>query len=439
MAAAIGAMHLCARQKDSEIRRGANEFQIQRLTEGRKIVGHDLCRRREQSLTAAAAKIGAFAALLQQRRCARIFVFILAHDREPFGAELVAPLLVGQLVGKVRALFLQEVEGHEIFGLRQGGNEGERQGAKGAAEEQSAGHAVFHGFNISQKTGIDIGMKKILSIQSHVAFGYVGNRAAVFPLQRLGHDVIAINTVQFSNHTGYGDWTGDVFSADHIVNILEGLEKRGALAQVDGLLTGYLGDPAIGEMIVRTLDRLPRSVTWLCDPVMGDVGRGFFVRPGIPEFFKMQAVPKAKIITPNQFELDYLSGTTIKTLDDARNACREVHEAGPETILLTSLIHNETKDDEIQMLASSRSGEQYLVTTPRLPLDPAPNGAGDCTAALLLAHMLSGEKLSDALSKTAASVFSLFEETQKAGTRELALIQAQEHFAHPKPMTVFAL
>lgn len=282
-------------------------------------------------------------------------------------------------------------------------------------------------------------MKKILSIQSHVAFGYVGNRAAVFPLQRLGHDVIAINTVQFSNHTGYGEWTGEVFSAEHIGKILDGLEKRGLLSQIDGLLTGYLGDPAVGEIIVHLADRLPKETTWLCDPVMGDVGRGFFVREGIPDFFKSRALPRAKIITPNQFELDYLAGQTIETLDDARNACREIHEAGPEIILLTSLIHKETRDEEIQMLASSRSGEQYLVTTPRLPLNPAPNGAGDCTAALFLAHCLDGRPLSDALSKTAASVFALFEETQKAGTRELALIQAQDHFVNPPALNVRSL
>jgi pyridoxine kinase len=276
-------------------------------------------------------------------------------------------------------------------------------------------------------------VKKILSIQSHVAFGYVGNRAAMLPLQRLGHDVIAINTVQFSNHTGYGGWTGEVFSAEHIGEILGGLEERGVLSQIDGLLTGYLGDPAVGDLIVRSLSRLPPSVTWLCDPVMGDVGRGFFVQPGIPEFFKERALPKAKIVTPNQFELDYLSGITIETLADARNACRRVHEAGPEIVLLTSLIHNKTRDDKIQMLASSRSGEQYLVTTPRLPFDPAPSGAGDCTAALFLAHVLNGENLPDALSKTAAGIFAVFEETQKAGTRELALIQAQDRFAGAHP------
>lgn len=279
-------------------------------------------------------------------------------------------------------------------------------------------------------------MKQILSIQSHVAFGYVGNRAAVFPLQRLGHDVIAINTVQFSNHTGYGDWTGDVFSAEHVEKILAGLDKRGVLGKVEGLLTGYLGDPAVGEIIVATLQKLSPSVTWLCDPVMGDVGRGFFVKDGIPQYFKSRALPHASIITPNQFELEYLAGQTIETLEDARNACREIHEAGPETILLTSLIHNETRDGKIQMLASSKSGAQYLATTPRLPIDPAPNGAGDCTAALFLAHNLAGLPLDQSLSKTAASVFALFEETMKAGSRELAMIKAQDHFTNPAPLEV---
>ncbi len=279
-------------------------------------------------------------------------------------------------------------------------------------------------------------MKNILSIQSHVAHGYVGNRAAAFPLQRMGYDVTAINTVQFSNHTGYGDWTGQVFSADHIAEILMGLEKRGALQGIDALLTGYLGDAAIGEMI---LDRIPAHVTWLCDPVMGDVGRGFFVRESIPAFFKSRAVPRANIMTPNQFELDYLSGQIIKTLDDARRACREIHEAGPEIILLTSLIHEETKRNEIQMIASARSGAQYLVTTPRLPLDPAPNGAGDCTAAVFLGNLLAGHDLESALSRTAGSILTLFEKTYEARTRELAMIAAQDGFANPPRLAITQL
>lgn len=282
-------------------------------------------------------------------------------------------------------------------------------------------------------------MKHILSIQSQVAFGYVGNRAAVFPLQRMGHEVTAINTVQFSNHTGYGSWTGDVFSAAHIEAIVDGLEKLHVLDKIDGLLTGYLGDPAIGEIILQLLDRLPKNITWLCDPVMGDVGRGFFVRPGIPDYFRERALKKAGIITPNQFELEFLTGRTIGTLADARDACRVAHDMGPEIVLLTSLIHDGTRDDEIQMLASSKTGEQVLVTTPRLPLDPAPNGAGDCTAALFLGHILSGASLSTALAKTASSVFALFEKTRAAGRRELNLIAAQDDFAHPADHAVTAL
>lgn len=282
-------------------------------------------------------------------------------------------------------------------------------------------------------------MKKILSIQSHVASGYVGNRAAVFPLQRMGHEVIAINTVQFSNHTGYGTWTGQVFPPEHIKDVLMGLQAHGALAQVDGLLTGYLGDAEIGQIILDALDLLPDNAVWLCDPVMGDVGRGFFVREGIPAFFRERAVPRAKIITPNQFELEHLTQRSIKTLDDAREACIATHGMGPDIVLLTSLLHTKTPDGAIQMMASSRSGEQYLATTPLLPLTPAPNGAGDCTAALFLAHMLSGEGMKNALAKTAASIFGLFEETQKAGTRELALIQAQDHFVKPKNLQVVSL
>lgn len=282
-------------------------------------------------------------------------------------------------------------------------------------------------------------MKQILSIQSHVAYGYVGNRAAVFPLQRLGHEVTAINTVQFSNHTGYGEWTGDVFSAAHIEAIVEGLDKRGALASADALLTGYLGDPAIGEIIISLLDRLQKNALWLCDPVMGDVGRGFFVRPGIPEFFRDRALPRAGIITPNQFELEFLTGRTITTLEEARAACQAAHEMGPEIVLLTSLIHDKTGDDEIQMLASHRSGEQALVSTPRLAINPAPNGAGDCTSALFLAHRLSGASLADSLARTASSIFVLFDKTMKAGRRELHLIAAQDDFANPAALDVTLL
>jgi len=271
-------------------------------------------------------------------------------------------------------------------------------------------------------------VKTILSVQSHVAYGHVGNAAAVFPLQRLGHEVIAVNTVQFSNHTGYGKWTGEVFSGSHVRSLFDGLEALGALGKVDALLTGYLGDAATGEAVMDALSRLPAHALWLCDPVMGDVGRGFFAREGVPEFFKTRALPQATIITPNLFELEYLSDRTISTLAEARDACRALHAQGPDIILLTSMIVNETPPGCIQMLACSRSGEQHVATTPLLPLEPPPNGAGDFTAAVFLAHVLSGADAKTALSRTAASIYAVFEETFRAGTRELALIAAQDRF-----------
>ena len=150
----------------------------------------------------------------------------------------------------------------------------------------------------------------ILSIQSHVAYGHVGNDAAVFPLQRIGVEVWQIHTVQFSNHTGYDSWKGRVFDAGIIREVVAGIEQRGVLGECDGVLSGYMGSADIGGAIldaVETVKRANRAAKYCCDPVIGDVGRGIFVREGIPEFMRTKAVPAANIITPNQFELDYLS------------------------------------------------------------------------------------------------------------------------------------
>lgn len=274
-------------------------------------------------------------------------------------------------------------------------------------------------------------MKTVLSIQSHVAYGHVGNAAAVFPLQRMGFEVIPVHTVQFSNHTGYGSWTGQVFDAQHIREVLKGVEDRGALKHVDALLTGYLGSPAMAEVILEVKEKLPAHAIWTCDPVMGDVGRGFFVHQDIPAFFRDYAVGHARIMTPNQFELEYLSGHTIKTLDDAKAACRVLHDRGVGIVLVTSLIHDTTVPGTIEMIASEASGTVHRAVTPMLPLSPAPNGAGDATAALFTGHMLNGAAVADALKRTAAGIFAIFEATQKSGGRELALIAAQDHFVQP--------
>src|SRR3954454_8693653 len=172
----------------------------------------------------------------------------------------------------------------------------------------------------------------ILSIQSWVAYGHVGNAAAVFPLQRLGFEVWAVNTVQFSNHTGYGAWRGRVFEAAHIAELIDGIAERGVLGACDAVLSGYMGDAALGEAILDAARRVkaanPRAL-YCCDPVIGDVGRGVFVRPGIPEFMRDRAAPAADLVTPNHYELDYLAGTTTRTLDEVEEAVAAVQALGP--------------------------------------------------------------------------------------------------------------
>ena len=271
----------------------------------------------------------------------------------------------------------------------------------------------------------------IISIQSHVAYGHVGNDAAVFPLQRMGVEVWPIHTVQFSNHTGYGNWKGHVFDAGAIGEVVSGIEQRGVLGECEGVLSGYMGSADIGAAILDVVQRVKRAnpaAKYCCDPVIGDVGRGIFVREGIPEFMRMQAVPTADIVTPNQFELDLLSRRSSKTLREARDAVKAVHDLGPRAILVTSLHTNETPKDCIDLLASDDSG-CFMVRTPNLPLSV--NGAGDAIAALFFAHYLRDEKIDEALSRATSSTFGILAKTAQAGTREIQLVAAQDEIVNP--------
>ena len=173
---------------------------------------------------------------------------------------------------------------------------------------------------------------KILSIQSSVAYGHVGNSAAVFPLQRLGHEVWPVLTVHFSNHTGYGAWRGPLLDPADVREVIAGIGDRGVLGECDAVLSGYQGDPAVGAVIldaVATVKAANPAAVYCCDPVMGDVGRGMFVRPGIPEFMRDTVVPQADILTPNHFELDFLAGATTTTLDEVLAAVDTVRDRGP--------------------------------------------------------------------------------------------------------------
>lgn len=271
----------------------------------------------------------------------------------------------------------------------------------------------------------------ILSIQSWVAYGHVGNAAAIFPMQRLGHEVWAVNTVQFSNHTGYGAWKGSVFTGDAVREVVAGIAERGALARCDGVLSGYMGDASIGEAILDAVARVKTArpeALYCCDPVIGDVGRGIFVRPGIPEFMRLRAVAAADIITPNHFELELLAGREAKTPHDLSVALAAVHALGPRVILVTSLHGADTPKEAIDLVVSAPQGN-FRVRTPHLPV--AVNGAGDAISALFFAHYLQTRDAAEALARAASSVYGLLKRTADAGSREIMLVEAQDEFVKP--------
>jgi pyridoxine kinase len=271
----------------------------------------------------------------------------------------------------------------------------------------------------------------VLSIQSHVAFGHVGNSSAVFPLQRLGIDVWPVHTVQFSNHTGYGEWRGRVFDGPAVEEVVAGIADRGVLHRCDAVLSGYLGSADIGSAVVQavaTVREANPAAVYCCDPVIGDVGRGIFVRPGIFELHRDVSVPAADIVTPNHFELDLLAGATTRTLAEVKDAVAAVQALGPRVVLTTSLVTDDTPDDAIDLLASE-GGRHVRVRTPRLGLSV--NGAGDAIAALFLAHWLDTGSAAEALGRAAASVFGLLARTEEAGSREILLVAAQDEFVSP--------
>ena len=271
----------------------------------------------------------------------------------------------------------------------------------------------------------------LISIQSHVAYGHVGNSAAVFALQRLGVEVWPIHTVQFSNHTGYGTWQGRVFDAGLIRDLAAGLEARGVLGECDGVLSGYIGSPEIGAAIldcVATVRRANPAAHYCCDPVIGDVGKGVFVREGVEAFMREKAMRLADIVTPNHFELGRLTGRESRTLVQAREAVKALHDLGPRTVLVTSLCVGDTPADAVDLLASDETG-QFRLRTPKL--DVAANGAGDAIAAMFCAHYLRSGHIDEAVSRAASSVFGVLAKTAETGAPEIQLVLAQDEIVNP--------
>ena len=274
----------------------------------------------------------------------------------------------------------------------------------------------------------------VLSIQSWVAYGHVGNAAAVFPLQRMGVETWSVNTVQFSNHTGYGSWRGQVYSGEAV---RDGIEERGVLRRCDGVLSGYMGDAGIGEAVLDAVGRVRRAnpdAIYLCDPVIGDIDTGVYVRPGIPQFMRDHAVRAADIVTPNQFELEYLSGSVVATRADLVRAIAAIHALGPKLVLATSMRLDETPDGAMDVVLSDGTS-LARIRTPLLPL--MVNGTGDAVAALFLGSFLKQRSAPTAAIHAISAIHGLLERTAEAGSREILLVAAQDEFVTPSRL--FAL
>ena len=271
----------------------------------------------------------------------------------------------------------------------------------------------------------------ILSLQSAVAYGHVGNSVAVFALQRLGHEVWPVDTVRFSNHPGHGGFRGAVTDPADLGDLVEGLAERGWLAAADAVLTGYLGAASQGPVIAAAAARVkaanPKAL-WALDPVIGDHGR-VFVKDGIPQFMRDTAAPAADILTPNAFELGYLARQPCAGLDDALAAAKKLRGSAGRIVVATGLPGPQPKT--LTTLAVGPAGA-WTVTTSAIE-HPA-NGAGDLLAALFLGRYLRQREVASALALATSSVHAIVARSAAAGARELQVISAQEELVAPRRM-----
>ncbi|XP_046391869.1 pyridoxal kinase [Ischnura elegans] len=289
-------------------------------------------------------------------------------------------------------------------------------------------------------------LRRVLSIQSHVVSGYVGNKSASFPLQVLGFEIDAVNSVQFSNHTGYGYWKGQVLNDTELTDLVEGLQHN-KLDTYSHLLTGYIGSASFLSSVVGVVQRLRQvnpGLIYVCDPVLGDNGCMYVPKELLP-IYRDRIIPMANIITPNQFEAELLTGEKIKNVEDARRCVNLLHAKGCETVVLSST--DLGSSDHLLALASSVVGKKMFATI-RIPRFPHNfTGTGDLFASLLLAWMsITESDLKVSLEKTIATMQSVLKKTLEYGRSqtpegseiskahlELRLIQSKREIEDPKP------
>jgi pyridoxine kinase len=271
----------------------------------------------------------------------------------------------------------------------------------------------------------------VISIQSQVAYGHVGNSAAVFPLQMHGIDVVSVPTTLLSNRPGYPTIRGRVLDAELVADLLRGIEERGAVDRCRMILSGYLGSAEIAavvaDFVARARARNP-SLLYCCDPVLGDRDRGLFVHAAIPPLVRDRLCPLADILTPNHFEFEYLVGANATTSDELIAQAQTLLARGPATVVITSAELSDTPDGQIETLAVERS-QSWRVRTPRLPISPS--GTGDLFAALFAAARVQGADTPGALGHAASAIFAVLERTAVSGTEEMRIVESAEQLVHP--------
>jgi pyridoxine kinase len=262
----------------------------------------------------------------------------------------------------------------------------------------------------------------VISIQSQVAYGHVGNSAAVFPMQMRGIDVMAVPTTLFSNRPRYPTVRGQILDAGLVADLLLGLEERGVVDACQVVLSGYLGSPQIGEVVAdfvaRAMKRNP-TLVYCCDPVIGDAERGVFVARGLPELFRDRLCPMANILTPNQFELEWLGGGKLETADRLVAAARTLADPSSSTVVVTGACFEDGQENRIFTFAiEGRS--VWSVATPKLR--GCTSGAGDLFASLFVSSLIGGSTTAVALADAVSSTFAVLEETISAGAEEMRIV-----------------
>lgn len=268
----------------------------------------------------------------------------------------------------------------------------------------------------------------ILSVQSSVSAGHVGNQAATLPLQRLGFEVWPIDTVIFSNHPAHGGHSGRIVESAEISTLIDGLESLDLWPDCAGVLSGYLGRAETGAVIIDAVRRIRatrKDMLFLCDPVMGDGGK-IYVQPGIVDFFRAEGVAAADIVTPNTFEATQLTGIDAASLDGAVAAARALLGLGPRIAVVSGI----PGDNSIETIAVSADGA-WRVRTPAVARSVY--GAGDLLSALFLGHLLRREPVPEALANAVSAVHALIAFAPSRPAIDLPLVEGQHLLLTPEP------